>query len=234
VVTSPRCPRVARAPGGGILFQGSTIGDGGGEEMYAQVIQGRTNDPAGVWNRMEEWDRSLKPGSVGFLGTTAGVSDDGEYIALARFESEEAARRNSDRPEQGQWWAETEKLFDGDVVFYDCSEVELTWGGGSDDAGFVQVIQGRLQDEDHKARWRKAEALMEDWLRENRPELIGSVRAWQDTNFSDFVYFTSEQEAREGEKRQPPAGAGEGQEDWMGEVQDLKFIDLKRPFLSSV
>ena len=201
--------------------------------MFAQVIQGRASDAAALWNRMEEWDRSLKPGAQGFLGSTAGVSDEGEFIAIARFESEEAARRNSDRPEQGQWWAETEKHLEGDVRFYDCTEVELVWGGGSDEAGFVQVIQGRLQDEEHKARWRQAEAEAEEWLRQNRPEVIGGVRAWQDTNFSDFVYFTSEEEARAGEKKSPPAGQEGSPEDWMGQVEDLKFIDLRRPFFSS-
>ncbi len=201
--------------------------------MFAQVIQGRCKDASALWNRMEEWDRTLKPGAAGFLGSTSGVSEDGEFIAIARFESEEAAQRNSARAEQGEWWTETEKHFDGDVRFYDCTEVELTWGGGSDDAGFVQVIQGRLQDEDHKARWRRAEAEAEGWLRENRPDLIGGVRAWQGTNFSDFVYFTSEAEAREGEKKQPPAEAGDSAQDWMAQVEDLKFIDLRRPFFSS-
>jgi hypothetical protein len=201
--------------------------------VFAQVIQGRCKDASALWNRMEEWDRTLKPGAAGFLGSTSGVSEDGDFIAIARFESEEAAQRNSARAEQGEWWTETEKHFDGDVRFYDCTEVELTWGGGSDDAGFVQVIQGRLQDEDHKARWRRAEAEAEGWLRENRPDLIGGVRAWQGTNFSDFVYFTSEAEAREGEKKQPPAEAGDSAQDWMAQVEDLKFIDLRRPFFSS-
>jgi hypothetical protein len=201
--------------------------------VFAQVIQGRTNDAAAVWNRMEEWDRVLKSGAEGFLGSTAGVSDDGEFITIARFESEDAARRNSDRPEQGEWWAGTEKYFDGDVRFYDCTEVDVTWGGGSDDAGFVQVIQGRLKDEDHKTRWRRAEADAENWIRENRPDLIGGIRAWQGTNYSDFVYFTSEEEAREGEKKQPPAEAGDSAEDWMADVEDLKFIDIRRPFLCS-
>lgn len=201
--------------------------------MFAQVIQGRTNDPTGLWNRFEEWDRTFKPGAEGFLGSTAGVSEDGEFIAIARFDSEEAARRNSDRPEQGEWWAGTEKLFEGDVRFYDCTEVETIWGGGSDDAGFVQVIQGRVKDDDHKQRWRQLEAEAEDWLRQNRPEVIGGVRAWQGTNFSDFIYFTSEEEARAGEQKQPPAEAGASPQDWLADVEDLKFIDLKRPYFSS-
>jgi heme-degrading monooxygenase HmoA len=200
--------------------------------VFAQVIQGRTRNEDAFIDRFMEWDRSIKPGARGFLGSTGGVSDDGEFIVIARFESEAAARANSDRPEQGQWWAETEKLFEGEPRFYDCTEVELTWGGGSDVAGFVQVIQGRLKEEAQKARWREMEANAESWLRENRPEIIGGVRAWQGNNFSDFIYFTSEEEARIGEKKETPPEAG-GMEDWSAQVDDMKFIDLRRPYFSS-
>ena len=51
------------------------------------------------------------------------MTDDGTFVALARFESEEAARRNSERSEQDQWWRETAKLYTGDVTFHDCPEV---------------------------------------------------------------------------------------------------------------
>ncbi|MFN2488533.1 MAG: hypothetical protein ABR529_02085 [Actinomycetota bacterium] len=204
-----------------------------GGMMFAQVIQGRTNDPTAVWKCMEEWDRTVKPGAQGFLGSTAGVSDDGEFIAVARFESDDVARTNSDRPEQSKWWSDTEKHLEGEVRFYDCTEVEVQWGGGSDNAGFVQVIQGRLENEEQKAQWRRAEADAEEWLRANRPDLIGSVRAWQGTNFSDFIYFSSEEEARAGEQKQPPAGSEGSAEDWMAHIEDLKFIDLRKPFFSS-
>lgn len=202
--------------------------------MFAQVIQGRTNDPAAMWNRSEDWDRTLKPGAEGFLGSTAGVSDDGEVVVVARFESEEAARKNSDRPEQGAWWAETEKLFEGDVAFYDSSDVEVSWGGGSDEAGFVQIMQGRAQNEEMRARWKQAEADAEEWMRENRPDVMGALAIWQGTNFTNVMYFTSEEEARKGEQQQPPEGSGEaGQDDWMEQVEDLKFIDIKKPYFSS-
>ncbi len=202
--------------------------------MFAQVIQGRTNDPAAMWNRMEEWDRTLKPGAEGFLGSTAGVSDDGEVVVVARFESEEVARANSDRPEQGAWWAETERLFEGDVVFYDSSDVEISWGGGSDEAGFVQIMQGRLPNEELRTQWRQAEADAEEWMREYRPDVMGSVAVWQGTDFTNVIYFTSEEEARAGEQKEPPEGSMDsGQENWMEKVEDLKFIDLRKPYFSS-
>ncbi|HEX2236700.1 MAG TPA: hypothetical protein VHK89_10530 [Actinomycetota bacterium] len=198
--------------------------------MFAQVIQGRTKDEAGLRERMEVWDRDLKPGAEGFLGSTAGVSDEGEFLAIARFESEEAARRNSDRREQSEWWEATSKLLEGEARFYDSNEIELMWGGGSDDAGFVQVIQGRLRNEEGKARWREAEAEAEAQMRETRPDLIGGISVWQGLDFSSFVYFRSEEEARKAEAAQE--GSQEGTE-WMEAIDDLKFIDLRRPFFSS-
>jgi hypothetical protein len=200
--------------------------------MFAQVIQSRTDDEAALLQRMEIWDRDVKPGAEGFLGSTAGVSDDGEFIAIARFESEEAARRNSDRPEQSEWWAETSKHLEGEARFYDSNEVELMWGGGSDDAGFVQVIQGRMRSGEDKARWRQAEADAEAQMRATRPDLIGGISAWQEMDFSSFVYFKSEEEARAGEGGQPEEGQQEAGQ-WMETIDDLKFIDLRRPFFSS-
>jgi hypothetical protein len=65
------------------------------------------------------------------------MTDDGRFIALARFESEEAARRNSDRPEQDKWWTETAKLFTGEATFKDSSDVVVDVIGNPDDAGKV-------------------------------------------------------------------------------------------------
>ena len=79
-------------------------------------------------------------------GVAAGVSDDGELICMARFESEDAAMQNRDRSEQGEWWAAIEPTFES-VSFQDCSDVDTLMGGGSDEAGFVRpmVAPGRLR-----------------------------------------------------------------------------------------
>ena len=45
------------------------------------------------------------------------MTEDGRFIALARFASEEAAQRNSQRPEQDQWWTQTATLFSGEPTF---------------------------------------------------------------------------------------------------------------------
>jgi len=111
--------------------------------MFVQIIEGKTSDAAALTRQGERWQDQLSPGATGFLGVTSGVTADGRAITIVRFESEEAARANSDRPEQGAWWAETAQLYDGDISFTESSDVEEFLGGGSDDAEFVQIPEGR-------------------------------------------------------------------------------------------
>src|SRR5829696_9998205 len=106
--------------------------------MFVQVIQGRTSDAEQLRAALDGWVRELAPGALGWLGSTGGVTQDGRFIALARFESEEAARRNSDRPEQDRWWSETARLFSSEPTFKDSSDVIPDVVGDPDAAGFVQ------------------------------------------------------------------------------------------------
>src|SRR5919107_5953610 len=119
-----------------------------GLAMFVQIIQGKTSKPEALRAAVDRWMRDLAPGATGWLGSTGGVTEDGRFIALARFESEEAARANSDRPEQDRWWSETAKLFSGEATFKDSSDVTVDLVGDPDQAGFVQVMQGRGTDPD--------------------------------------------------------------------------------------
>ena len=197
--------------------------------MFVQVVQGKVRDAEGLMAAVEEWDRELAPGATGWLGTTAGVAEDGTFIAVVRFDSASSARRNSDRPEQSDWWARTAGNLAGDVAFHDCDEVLKFQDGGSDDAGFVQVIQGRG---DYGALRKMAGSPSEE-LRKYRPDVLGGTIALHgDGGFTQVVYFTSEAAAREGERKEPPS---EVQEE-MGaalDPQGLTFIDLRDPMLRS-
>ena len=102
------------------------------------------------------------------------MTDGGIFVAVARFASAEAAQRNSGRAEEGEWWAGMSKLSSGDVSFHDCSEVIAVRAGGSDDAGFVQVMQGRARD---LARLRDVDAMFEQRFPDLRPELLATWSA---------------------------------------------------------
>ena len=91
--------------------------------MFAQIIRGKTFDPWAVRPLVDRWMKALAPGATGWLGTTSGVTEDNQLVVLVRFESEEDASANSDRPEQGEWWAEMETLFDEAPTIRDSSEV---------------------------------------------------------------------------------------------------------------
>ena len=200
--------------------------------MFVQVIQGRVSDPDEVRAALDRWASELAPGATGWLGSTAGVTDDGQFVAVARFDSEDAARRNSDRPEQDQWWAQTSELFTGEVTFRDSTEVDLDIAGDPGTAGFVQIIQGRSSD---PARARELIAQNPDQWAAFRPDIIGSVGAGHDSgDYTAVLYFTSEEEAREGERKAPPPELKE-QMDEMGalEVGEPTFLDLREPWLHS-
>jgi hypothetical protein len=177
--------------------------------------------------QLDTWRAELKAGATGYLGSTGGVTSDGRGITLVRFESEQAARANSERPQQSAWWNETAKAFEGDVTFHDCREVDTFFGGGSNDAGFVQVVQGRAKDE---AAMRRRRDEMEKRLRERRPDILGMLVGWHgDGGFTQAVYFTSEQEARQQEQ-------GMQDDEMRAEYMSLldgepAFFDLTKPDL---
>ncbi len=198
--------------------------------MFIQVIQGKTSDADALRQQMDRWKEEVAGGAEGYLGSTAGVADDGTFVALARFESEEAARANSDRPEQATWWEETSSHLEGEVTFRDCTEVDTIDGGGSDSAGFVQVVQGRSKD---KERQKSIEEDLMPRLQELRTELLGGVRAWDGDHFTTAVYFASEHTAREGEGKVLPDEVQERFNEWQDTMEDVTYIDLTDPWLHS-
>jgi hypothetical protein len=203
-----------------------------GEEvfMFVQVIEARTSDPEGIRRQLDKWMADLRPGATGYIGTTSGIAADGRTVALVRFESEDAARANSDRPEQGAWWADMEKLLD-DVHFTESNDVTTLLAGGSDDAGFVQIMKVAGVD---RAKVEDADRQFESLAPKLRPDLIGGLRVWTGPDtMIEANYFTSEDAAREGEKTPPPAEFADGFAEFMAMMSKAEWIDLSDPFLHS-
>ena len=199
--------------------------------MFVQIFQGTCRDSDALRRQIELWRQDLGPQAEGWLGGTYGVTDDNTFVAMVRFESKEAAARNSTRPEQGAWWAETERCFDGEVTFHDCDDAMIFLDGGADDAGFVQVMQGRLTDPE---RFRRFMELPMDMLQAARPELIGGVIAMEpDGRFTETVAFRSEEAAGESQRKEMPAQMRQQWEDEMAQMQDLRYLDLRHPWFAS-
>jgi len=195
--------------------------------MFIQVVQGRSTRQSDVHALMDEWRRDLSPGATGWLGGTFGFTDDDQLLGVVRFESRDAAAANSARPEQGAWAERLAELMEGPLEFHDCDDVTLMMDGGSDQAGFVQVIRGRVEDPS------RLKAMMADttMLHEMRPDVLGATLAFEsDGTFTETVAFTSESEARIGEKAEPPA---EVRRELDYAMEGATFYDLHHPWFES-
>jgi hypothetical protein len=195
--------------------------------VFVQLIRGRTSDKEGLRRQLEAWMSTLRPDAKGYLGMTGGVTDDSEVFMAARFESEEAARANSDRPEQGAWWTETERYFDGPVSFVDSVDVDVQVEP-SNDAGFVQVIQSKTRN---RQRVEEINAQVGPAMTESRPEIIGVVSVWSGDQVCDIAYFTTEEAARAGEKKELLEAHRKLFEEWQSLIEDPTFLDIKDPWL---
>jgi hypothetical protein len=201
-------------------------------DVFVQVTHGRTSQTEALYAAMDRWASELAAGAAGWLGTTAGVTDDGRAIAVYRFESEEAARRMSERPEQEQWWTEAKQHFDAEPLVQFSGKVTLDLRGDPDQAGFVQFRLGRVSDPD---RAKELMAKRSDQVAAARPEVLGSILVEHgDGAYTTVSYFTSEAEAREGERKPVPAELRPDMEEMSKlSVGQPEYFDLRRPMILS-
>jgi hypothetical protein len=199
--------------------------------MFIQVLRGKLADEAGFRRTIDRWDSEVKQGAIGYLGTTAGVLDGGRFVICARFESEELAMQNSNRPEQGEFFAEASKNFDGEPEFFNVTDVQQWLDGGSDSAGFVQVMIGHSPDRDALQAVAASDA---ETLRAERPEVIGGLSGnFGSDGFVNIAYFTSEAEARKGESSEPSEQGREMRDEFQRLMGDVEFLDIHEPILLS-
>jgi hypothetical protein len=196
--------------------------------VFIQIIQGRCTRQDELHALADEWRERLGPTADGWLGGTYGFTDDDMFIGVVRFEDREKAMANSQRPEQGEWAKRMTALMDGPVEFHDSDDVALMMEGGSDDAGFVQIIRGKVDDPQRLKQMMSADTTM---LHEMRPDILGATLAIEpDGTYTETIAFTDEASAREGEKQEPP-------EDVRAELdyamQGAKFYDLHHPWFNS-
>ena len=124
-----------------------------------------------------------------------------------------------------------EACFDGEVTFHDCDNAMLFLGGGSDDAGFVQIIQGRITDPE---KFRHFMEQPMDALQEARPEIIGGTIAMEpDGWFTQTVASAARRRPARARRRRCPSEIQQQYQDEMSSMQDVKYLDLHHPWFSS-
>jgi hypothetical protein len=197
--------------------------------VFAQVIEGRTTNASGIRSALERWVRDAAPGAVGWAGTTAGVTYAGRFVAVLRFDTEQAARANESRPEHHQWWTETSALLGGHVAVRNGTVVGGYFAGDSAQAGFVQVVQGRVSNLDGA---REHVRRLQDALKVHLPALLSIVTVEHgDGWFTRALHYSSEAEARAGERDMPPEVRRLDREALRLVVGPLEFLDLREPWV---
>jgi hypothetical protein len=201
--------------------------------MFIQVIRGNVTDVDEFRRLSEKWEAELRPGAKGYLGGSGGVTSDGRFVVVARFESEAAARANSDRPEQGSWWSEMERHVES-VSFSESTDIVTMFGGGKDDAGFVQFMFGHVIDRARLDAFNKRMDEVHSVMAKLRTDVIGEVIAVHDDGtYSVVVYFTSDAAARAGETamQEPPADAQAMLDELMNAIAVDEYLDISDPVL---
>lgn len=198
------------------------------DALSVRVVRGHTTDPTALHRHWTRWERAVASSIDGYLGATAGVGDDGAFIAVIRFAGAAAARRSAGEPATAALWGDVVGLLRGCIV--EDTERTDTWNrGGSDDAGFVQIRHGRSSD---------PERLRDLYVNQQpvrmgpyRPEVLGGLFAWHGHGrFTLSAYFSSEDAARAGENLQEFRSFFD---DIDAVMHDLTYVDLHRPWLSS-
>ena len=195
--------------------------------MFIQIIQGRCSRQDEMHALADEWREKLSAGADGWLGGTYGFTDDGMFMGVIRFEDREKAMSNSKRPEQGEWADRMAALCDGPVEFHDSDDVTLLLGGGSDDAKFVQIIRGKVEDPS------RLKAMLADgqMLHEMRPDILGATLAIEpDGTYTETVAFSDEESARKGEMVMPPE---EVRSELEYAMAGAAFYDLHHPWFET-
>lgn len=193
--------------------------------MFVNVMRARSVHAATIHSAWQQWAASAHPGADGFLGSTAGVATDGQLVLVARFTDAEAAGQHTGRDGVAPGLGMIARAASPLSVF-ESDQVDVSMGGGSDDAGFVQLLFGRGDRE----RARDLLAQGEDILRRERPDIIGGFTVWRDGTFVDVAYFRSEDEARAGESRELSAQARAWFEDLAVVMSIEEFVDLPDPW----
>lgn len=173
--------------------------------MFVQIVQGRVREPEAAQRLLEGWEDEVGPATEGFLGSTAGVTDDGWLVHIARFRGQGDAGRHSAQPEQNAWWNELRALFSGEVSHHDCSDVALVGGGGDDAAARVEIVQKR--SEPGQRLLHGSIGALEAALERHRPDVLGALLACgEDGTITQVVYLSDDEGASPADA--PPA-AGE-------------------------
>lgn len=195
--------------------------------MFVQVVTGR---PLAHQTALQAWHNWLKEvGSrlPGWLGGTSGISPDGKFIALLRFEAITAGVFTSERPGEDKWWADVTRCFAEAPIVVDSSEVDVAMTGSPEEASSVQFVLARTRN---PARVRRLNARLKPLVARHHPDVIGNIVAWHSNgDMTEAVYFAPAGSATKRDGALPDTELEELEEldrAWFSALDDVEFIAI--------
>jgi len=197
--------------------------------MFIQMVQGDCTRQGDMRMLVDSWCAGIAD-EEGWLGGTYGFTDDGRFVGIARFTNAQACVDSAKRPGSAAFWALALELFDGAVGIHQSDDVTLMFDGGSEDAGFIQVLTGQLRDA-AQMRYLLADQDMTAMLHASRPEILGATLAiGADGTFTETVAFTDEAMARQGETIRMPEQV---QRTLDNAVAQVEYLNLRDPWFAT-
>jgi hypothetical protein len=194
--------------------------------VFIQMVEGACSQKDDMRMLVDDWCNRMAD-EPGWLGGTYGFTDDDRFLGVVRYESAAACQQCCAAADAGMWWAAAEEMFDGKPEIHQSEDVMMMLDGGSDDAGFVQVMRGKVGNPD-KLRRIMTDQDMTSMLHQARPDIIGATMLIEDDgSFTETVSFTDEDSARKGEAMEMPAEVAADLQEAMAEVN---YYDLHKPW----
>ena len=194
--------------------------------MFIQMVQGACDQQDDMRMLVDDWCTEVAD-QPGWLGGTYGFTEDDHFVGVVRWDSKASCDDYCTREGAAWWWAAASELLHSKAEIHQSEDVTLMLQGGSDDAGFVQIMKGKVGDADLLRRI-STDQEMTAMLHQARPDIIGSTLLIEDDgSFVETISFTDEAAARAGEKQEMPAEAAADMEHAM---QDVHYIDLHHPW----
>lgn len=194
--------------------------------MFIQMVTGSCTQQDDMRMLVDDWCTNMAP-QAGWLGGTYGFTDDDRFMGVVRYESAAAWAELCAAEGAGAWWAAAEQMFDGKPELHQSEDVSMMLNGGSDDAGFVQIMRGRVGNAD-LLRKMTTDQEMTTMLHQARPDIIGATLLIEDDGwFTETIAFTDEESARQGEQKEMPA---EVAQEMQSAMLDVEYHDLHRPW----
>jgi hypothetical protein len=198
--------------------------------MFVLTVAARTSAPDSLRRHVLTWRADVGISATGWLGSTAGVSGDGTFIFMLRFESEEAWLITSGVPEYANWWQVCGHHLDTTPSFTPSTAVTGILAGGSDDAEAVRVVQGRATPSRLEASVRQLDTVPAA----ARAGVIGGLVAWHDDEqFTEALYFAAPAPGQLGLQAAASTPLGRFFQDHDAAIRGASVIDLVEPWLSS-